>query len=59
LPTALALRVELLLARAAATVIGDHQRLKELAVSLMPKGYDTLLSPQELSDLVAFLLANR
>ena len=36
LPTALALRVELLLARAAATVIGDQQRLKELAASLPP-----------------------
>ena len=36
LPTAVALRVELLLARAAATVIGDHQRLKELAASLPP-----------------------
>ena len=24
-------------------------------VSLMPKGYDTILSPQELADLVAFL----
>lgn len=28
-------------------------------VSLMPKRYDTLLSPQELSDLIAFLSANR
>jgi len=24
-------------------------------VSLMPKGYDTLLTPQEVADLVAFL----
>jgi putative heme-binding domain-containing protein len=29
------------------------------AVSLMPKGYDTILSPQELADLVAFLARAR
>jgi putative membrane-bound dehydrogenase-like protein len=28
-------------------------------VSLMPKGYDTLLSPQELADLVAFLAGTK
>lgn len=31
------------------------ESLEAGTVSLMPKGYDTLLSPQELADLVAFL----
>jgi putative membrane-bound dehydrogenase-like protein len=31
------------------------ESLQAGTVSLMPKGYDTLLSPQELADLVAFL----
>jgi putative heme-binding domain-containing protein len=31
------------------------ESLESGTVSLMPKGYDTLLSPQELADLVAFL----
>ena len=33
----------------------DIESLEQGTVSLMPKGYDTLLTPQELADLVAFL----
>lgn len=31
------------------------ERIEPGTVSIMPKGYDTLPSPQELADLVAFL----
>jgi putative heme-binding domain-containing protein len=31
------------------------ESLQAGTVSLMPKGYDTLLTPQEVADLVAFL----
>jgi len=34
---------------------GDIETLEPGTASLMPKGYDTLLTPQELADLVAFL----
>ncbi|MFM8892052.1 MAG: hypothetical protein ACKOTB_10620, partial [Planctomycetia bacterium] len=34
---------------------GDVETMEPGTVSIMPKGYDTLLSPQELADLVAFL----
>lgn len=35
------------------------ESLEAGTVSLMPKGYDTLLSPQELADLVAFLAGTK
>ena len=35
------------------------ESLETGSVSLMPKGYDTLLTPQELADLVAFLARAR
>jgi putative heme-binding domain-containing protein len=34
---------------------GQVESIAPGTVSLMPKGYDTLLTPQELADLVAFL----
>ena len=33
----------------------DVAAIEPGTVSLMPQGYDTVLSPQELADLVAFL----
>jgi hypothetical protein len=37
----------------------DIESIEAGTVSLMPRGYDTLLSPQELADLVAFLARTR
>jgi putative heme-binding domain-containing protein len=38
---------------------GDITSIEPGAVSLMPQGYDALLSREELSDLVAFLRASQ